>query len=379
MHRSTWVVVFGLWSAPGLAQTPEAALSNAWTAACAGAAPGSQLALRCTEIFAGGPGSRDIAAAGNFLDEIPGQGRSSTREGGSREHEQRQSIAATVSLFASADTGRLQRKQGSNEAGFDGNTGSVTVGLDWAPHPEWLLGAALSHSEETLDFDASDGSARGHYTGLIGYAAWNLADSVALNGYFGRLDGSNALRRAIDYSLPSSVHVQALALASPDSTRTLSGLGLDWTLPKGAWQWQFGAGVDWMKLKLDAYTESGGEGLALSVPDRQIVTRRGRLDATLTRTVSQNWGVWQPQLRIGLRHEFANPGRVLTVSFAGDANDTPIAFNTEDPDSSWGEWALGSVFVFKRGHSGFLQYRQRFGHAFLQERVLALGWRVELH
>ena len=53
-------------------------------------------------------------------------------------------------------------------------------------------------------------------------------------------------------------------------------------------------------------------------------------------------------------------------------------FDTEDPDPDWGEWALGSVFVFTHGHSGFLQYRQRFGHAFLQERVFAIGWRVEL-
>jgi outer membrane autotransporter protein len=114
------------------------------------------------------------------------------------------------------------------------------------------------------------------------------------------------------------------------------------------------------------------------VPTRRIVSQRGRLDATLSRTVSQKWGIWQPQLRLGWRHEFENPGRALRVTLAGDASDTPIVFNTQDPDSGWGEWALGSVFVFTHGHSGFVQYRQRFGHEFLQERVLALGWRVEL-
>jgi hypothetical protein len=34
--------------------------------------------------------------------------------------------------------------------------------------------------------------------------------------------------------------------------------------------------------------------------------------------------------------------------------------------------------VLPHGHSGFVQYRQRVGHEFLQERVLALGWRIEL-
>ena len=379
MHRCLLVAGLGLLSAPALAQTPEDALTNAWNAACAGAAPASELAQRCAEIFAGGPGSRGDAAAGNFLEEIPGQGRSSTRDGGARENAQRQSISAHLSLFVSADSGRLTRKDSANEAPFDGDTSSLTVGLDWAPNEHWLFGAALSHSEEKLDFDASASSARGRYTGGLAYGSWTPGAKLSLNGYIGRLEGSNELRRAIDYTLLSGVHVSALASASPDSTRSLSGLGLDWSLPRGAWQWQFGAGVDWMKTRLEAYTESGGAGLALSVPTREIVTRRGRLDATLSRTVSQSWGVWQPQLQVGLRHEFANPARALTVRFADDAGGTPIVFNTEDPDSSWGEWSLGSVFVFTHGHSGFLQYRQRFGHAFLQERVLALGWRVELH
>jgi outer membrane autotransporter protein len=374
------LLLLALAAAPAAGQTPEDALTAAWNAACAGASPGSDLAARCAEIFAGGPGSRPIAAAGNFLEEIPGQGRSSTRDGGTREnqHEQRHEINAQLAVFASADFGWLDRKDSPNEAAFDGDTRSFTVGLDWTPNAHLSLGLAFSHGEEDLDFDASDGSAEGNYDGGIGYAAWMPTAALSVNGYYGRLDGRNELRRAIDYTLLSGTSVNALASADPDSTRELAGIGLDWSLPRGAWQWQFGAGMDRSETRLEAYTESGGEGLALSVPTRRIVSRRGRLDATLSRTVSQKWGVWQPQLRVGWRHEYENPGRALRVTFADDATDTPIVFNTQDPDASWGEWSLGSVFVLPHGHSGFVQYRQRVGHDFLQERVLALGWRIEL-
>ena len=360
------------------AQTPEDALTAAWLAVCPGAVPGSELAQRCGEIAGGGPGSRAEAAAGNFLEEIPGQGRSSTRERSERENEQRVEISAKLALFVSVDTGRLDRKPSPNEAPFEGNTDSLTIGMDWAPHPQWLLGAALSHDQEHLDFDESAGDASGEYTGGIGYLSWNPSDALALNGYVGRLDGSNDIDREIDYTLLSGTSVRSTAHSDPDSTRTIAGLGADWSLAQGAWGWQFGAGIDYTRTEVDAYSESGGDGLALSVPDREIVTRRGRLDATLLRNVSMRWGVWQPQLKVGLRHEFANPARALAVSFATDPNDTPIVFNTEDPDSNWGEWALSSAFVFTHGHSGFLQYRQRFGHAFLQERVFAIGWRIEL-
>jgi len=369
---------FGLQAAPALAQTPEDALTAAWLQVCPGALPGSQLAQRCAEIAAGGPGGRGAAAAGNFLEEIPGQGRSSTRERSERENEQRVDISAKLSLFASADTGRLDRDPSEHEAAFEGNTDSISIGMDWAFHPQWLLGVALSHDQERLDFDQSSGSARGEYTGGLAYLSWNPSDALGLNGYAGRLEGSNELERAIDYTLLNGTSVVATATGDPDSTRTSAGLGLDWNPAQGPWGWLLGAGVDWTRTELDAYSESGGEGLALSVPRRKIETRRGRVDATVMRTVSASWGVWQPQLKLGLRHEYANPARALTVSFATDPDSTPIVFDTEDPDTSWGEWALGSAFVFTHGHSGFIQYRQRFGHAFLQERVLAIGWRMEL-
>ena len=365
-------------AAPVRAQTPEDALTGAWLVVCPSAVPGSELAARCAEIAAGGPGSRGAAAAGNFLEELPGQGRSATRERSERENEQRMDIGANVSLFISADTGRLDREPSEHEAAFEGDTDSITAGIDWAFHPKWILGAALTHDQEELDFEESDGSAKGDSTGGLAYLAWTPAEQWGFNAYYGHLNGDNELVRAIDYTLLNGTHVSANARATPDSHRTIAGLGADWSLARGAWGWNFGAGVDYTRTVLDAYTESGGAGLALTVPERTIRTRRGRLDATLLRNVSTKWGVWQPQFKLGWRHEFANPARALSVSFAQDASDAPIVFETEDPDTNWGEWALGSVFVFTHGHSGFLQYRQRFSHAFLDERVLAIGWRVEL-
>ena len=66
------------------------------------------------------------------------------------------------------------------------------------------------------------------------------------------------------------------------------------------------------------------------------------------------------------------------VRFLGDANGTAVVFETDDADTGWAEAGVGAVFVFTGGHSGFIEYRQRLGHDFLQERLLALGWRLEL-
>lgn len=360
------------------AQSPDDALAALWTTLCLGAAPGSDLAQRCFEIANGGPGSRDASAAGNFLGEIPGQGRAATRDGAPDQAEARSELGGGWSVFASADTGRLKRRDGINEAPFDGDTWALSAGVDWAPRERWRLGLLVNHAREDLDFLASDGSTRSRYTGALLMAGWTPADALAVDAYAGWLDGSYDLRRAIDYTLLDGTSVQALASADASASRRLAGLGLTWSRPAAGWEWQLSGGLDWQRTEIDPYTESGGAGLAVSVPGRAITSRRGRLDLGLSRTVSANWGVWQPLARVGWRREFANPARPLTVRFAADANGTPVVFETDDPDANWGEAGLGAVFVFTGGQSAFIEWRQRFGHAFLGERMLALGWRIEL-
>ena len=243
---------------PARAQAPDDALAGLWVTLCEGAAPGSDLAARCAEIFAGGPGSSAGAAAGNFLGEIPGQGRAATRDGSPDDDALRQDLGAGWAVFASVDAGRLTRRDGVNEAPFDGDTGALTAGVDWAPGQDWRLGLLLNHARDSLDFIDSAGSTRTRFTGLVATGGWNLSDAVSLDGYAGRLQGDYRLRRQIDYTLASGVSVRSLASASPDADRSLAGLGLSWFLPAGAWEWQLGAGMDWQRTDIDAYAETGG-------------------------------------------------------------------------------------------------------------------------
>src|SRR5688572_18049401 len=110
---------------------PDDALAAALPTVCAGAAAGSSLATRCTEVAAAGPGAADAAAAGNFLGEIPGQGRAATRDGAPDDTLLATDLAAGVSLFFGTDVGRQKRRGGANEAPFDGDTGTLTAGVDW--------------------------------------------------------------------------------------------------------------------------------------------------------------------------------------------------------------------------------------------------------
>lgn len=406
--------LFGLITTPVWAQTPSNALATQWNTICATASSGSLLLVRCDETAnSSDPNANLTAAMGQHLEEIPGQVRVATRdtasEAGSFHVESHENlslfdhgsatsalsldvsggIAPAWSLFASVDAGRIKRDAGLNEAAFNAGTQHLTVGAGWQAGARLQLGAALNLDRERLDFSATDSTANASYTGLLGFGSYAVSDAWVFDAYLGRSQGGYDLTRSVNYSLPISGSstlivggnylVDALAFAQPDSSRRISGAATTWNWSHAGWLGDVNFGYDLSSTHIDAYTESGGGGLALTVPGRTVKTTRGRLDATFDRTFSQNWGVWQPSLRIGWREEFGNPRRRVTVRLAEDALANPITFDTEDPDKGWGEFALGSVFTFVHGQSAFFEYRQRFAHDFLHERILALGWRMELH
>lgn len=389
------------------AQTPTQALANKWNTICATAVNGTQLFVRCSETASSSDPLANLrAAAGQHLEELPAHARVATGDtevqfgaqhadlGGARVSWRDNpfsgaalqldgDLAARWSLFASLEGGRLDRRRGPNEAAFDADTSRAAIGVNFQPASRWLLGLTASQDRESLDYRDSDGSARTHYRGLIAMASFNASDAWTFDAYSGRLQGGLDLERSLNYVLPivggGEYRISARAFAAPDSSRRLSGIASSWNWARGGWQGDVQLGLDQSSTSIDAYTESGGGGLALDVPSRTVETRRGRVDATLTRALSQDWGVWQPSLRLGWRREFSNAGRRLTLGLAEDTRDNPISFATEDPDRGWGELGLGSVFTFIGGKSAFVEYRQRFAHQFLRERVLALGFRWELH
>ena len=404
------VAIAALLAQPALAQqTPAEKLAARWGGICATAIDGTLLFLRCTETFnSNDPLAFLIAARGQRLDEIPGQARVATRDisqvlpamnldvGGhnfslqfgtgldgslSLDADSDETLSALWSLHFSADVGRINRRAGRNEAAFDARSGSFTAGIDRQFGPNWQVGLTLNHASEDLDFSVSDSKASTRFTGAFLTASRSLGDTWSASGYYGRFNGQYDLSRNISYTLPlpsGPINISAEATANPDASRRVSGLAVNGQWANHGWDLGFGAGMDKNETTIEPYTESGGGGLALSVPGRTVSTRRGRVDFTLGRTYSNSRGVFQPSLRVGWRKEFDNPRRAVTVRLAQDPLQNAITFDTEDPDRGWGEVALGGVMTFTGGHSGFFELRQRVSHSFLQERMLAIGWRMEL-
>ena len=372
-------VLLALICLPAAAEPASDALIGQLPTICAAAVPGTDLFQRCGEIFGSSdPTAIADAADGQKLEEVPGQVRIATRDTAVRA---RTELSPQWSAFVSADVGQVKRRASEIEAPFAAGTDSLTLGLNWQPSPKWLLGLAANQVHESLDYRASEGNIDTRFNGLIAFFSHPLGAAWSLDGYAGRLSGDYRLRRAIAYTLGTgsdSVTVSSNALANPGASRGLYGFAASGSWSRKAWDFGATFGIDDSKIRIDPYTETGGDGFAIAVAGRNTSTRRARADLRLGKTVPWNGGVWQPSFRIGGRQEAAGPIRTVTVHFVEDPSQTPVTFDTEESDRSWGELALGSVFTFKHGHSAFVEYRQRFAHAFLSERVVSLGFRYEL-
>lgn len=362
------------------AQSGTDAFTAQFNAVCAGAAPSSALAARCAVVLASpDPNARALAAQFNDLEEIPGAGRVNARDNtpdsASRETSARNQLTPKLALFASIDGSRAYRSDDRIEAAFDADALTFTAGLDWHPADKWQLGLALNHTRENQNFRDSDGALDARYTGLIALASWNANEHVALSGYAGRLHGGQDLRRVIGFIDGSA---PLAATASPSADRTLAGIALDANLARGAWEWRGDIGFDGVRTKVDGYAEHGGSGFDLIVPGRSTETQRGRIDAALAGTFSRSWGVWQPEFRLGLRHEFGNDARTLGVRFVEDSNATLVRFDTGAPDRDWLQAGVSTVFTFTHGQSAFVALDREFSHSTSTATMLGIGWRIEL-
>jgi uncharacterized protein YhjY with autotransporter beta-barrel domain len=311
----------------------------------------------------------------NDLEEIPGAGRGQANDQWPSRDEVDTLLTPKLALFASIDHAHTFRSDDNIEAAFDADSTTFTVGLDWNPVKRWQLGFALNHLQDNQQFRGSVGRTEADTTGVLAVTSFDLNDNFVLDGYAGRAEGSQDVRRGVGFIDNSPLVVES---ASPDLARNLGGVALDATFPHGSLQWLGSLGLDAARTSINGYTEEGGSGFDLIVPDRAIQTDRGRLEVGLADTVSESWGVWQPELRLGLIHEFSNDEHLVGVRFVDDTNGTVVDFDTGAPDRDWEQATVSSSFTLPHGNSGFITVSREFNHSTSTATTYAIGWRIEL-
>jgi outer membrane autotransporter protein len=285
-----------------------------------------------------------------------------------------------------------ERDPSDLEAAFKTTGSDVALGVDYRLSYHAVLGAMVSYTSRTLDFESTQSASTGTIdsSGLAAvlYASYEW-DGPYLSASIGQQKLANDMQRLVRYGLESVITpIDALNTASTDSTATTITLDGGWLLQQGAFGYEPLLRMLYRDTTFDAFTESsvgasGPTGLGFTIAERSTTTLNGSLGMKLTYAFTPSFGVLVPYLQGEYRREFKTEPMQVRANFAdivsaGVTSPTStLTLDSDRPDESYYSVEAGASAVFKHGIQGFLNARSLFGLADAKLYVISLGIRGE--
>jgi outer membrane autotransporter protein len=126
-------------------------------------------------------------------------------------------------------------------------------------------------------------------------------------------------------------------------------------------------GVSYSHLNQDGYTESGGNGGALTVSSSGDNSVKGEVGLKLEHSFPMASGDVVPELKILARHEFDNGAQLQTQSFAADEAATTFSTQNLRPVQNTGVLSTGVNLLGKDGVTVTLKYTAEVGSGYVSQ------------
>jgi len=263
----------------------------------------------------------------------------------------------------------------------DGNAsgGSFTMsgfagGLDYRVNQELLIGLAIGYTHDDINAGVDSSSAKVDAIQFGGYASyisgpWHFDGIIS----YGSLSTSTKRFAAADETLlvmPKASYDGGIISLSAEG-------GYDFKLCQHV-TFQPSLGVIYNHLDQDSFKEKNGGPLGLDV--KSVTMDSFRSDVSLK--LLGNWGKedgvrFQPQVRAGWQHEFADRTASVDESFLGDSTGTK--FNVRGVQLGTETFTLGAgvTVPFNKTISAFLNYDASLNDQLTSQTVsggLSIGW-----
>lgn len=270
-------------------------------------------------------------------------------------------------FFASGQGTFAQGDGNADIADFDFNTAALLLGADYHLTPTLAVGLLFSygHTEANLDPIGSELSA--DTFGFGGYAAWQYegwhADAHALAGW----NNYDQSRRIV---LPG---LDRTANSSPDGQQVTAAVNGGYNWKKGGWSFGPLAGVQYVHLNIDGYTETGAGALDLAVNRQQTDSLRSSLGGRVSYDIKLSNGmVLTPEVRLSWQHEFLDDSRGVVATFS-DPSAGAFSVRTDDPSRDWALLGLSLTGSLSERTSVFADYELQAGQSNFIAQSIALG------
>lgn len=264
-----------------------------------------------------------------------------------------------------------------NQLGYNFDTGSINVGLDYRLTNDLVLGTAFTYMRAQSSFDGNGGSLNSDtYTGAI-YGNYYATENLYIDG-IASVGGINYdSTRNIQYVVPGDV-VNTQATATPGGNQYAIGFGTGYNFAMQQWTLNPYAKVNYLKMDVDGFSESGGNGWGMSFQNQTVESVTTTLGTQASYAFSTSWGVLMPTIRGEWHHQYKDNGRNISTRFLGDTT-SGLAFNTvtTSPDRNYYTVGTGISGTFAEGISAFFNYDALLGYRSVDSHLFTLGARME--
>ncbi|WP_454254246.1 autotransporter domain-containing protein [Pseudomonas sp. Marseille-Q8238] len=246
-------------------------------------------------------------------------------------------------LWGQAFGGQSRQSEREDIAGYHANYHGMLLGADAQLNDSWRAGGLFSYANTSVNNDGANkhSSADVDSYGLIAYATYT-ANPWYLNLSAGAVQHQYDSKREIDI-----VGFNGTAKGSYDGIQYLAAAQAGYPIDLGSSTTLTPiAGLTYSTLKLDSYTEKGGNGAALHVNSDDINSLKSDLGVKLERSFATTYGELTPVAQLTWRHEFRDEGLRSVANFAADvAGETSFASNGPSAINDTGVLNLGLTLV----------------------------------
>jgi fibronectin-binding autotransporter adhesin len=192
----------------------------------------------------------------------------------------------------------------------DTTTGAVQIGADYRITPHLRVGATFGygHTDANLDNNGSKASLDSYSPGVYASYAQNgwYANALASYGFDNFTED-----RSVDFGSISSV-----SHGSPNGYQIVANLdgGYDFHVKN----WTFGplAGLQYVHLNVDSYSESGSDPVDLKVDESNTDSLRSRVGGHVSYVFQTGKVLLKPHLDAAWQHDFMDQARGITAQFS---------------------------------------------------------------
>jgi outer membrane autotransporter protein len=263
----------------------------------------------------------------------------------------------------------------------DISSNHLTIGADYRPGSNRVIGAALSIASDDTDFQGDNGALDMQGFGLSAFASWYKQDK----GYADII--VDISRQEFDLTRRINMDGQAdeFANGSTDATRFTLAVNLGRTIQRGANEFGPVARISIMQASVGQFTESStlavnaentGAGTALRVDSQKVSSARFAVGGEFKRVVNTKLAVFVPSLRLLLDVENQTEKDAITASFVNDIDASEMRFGGAERDSMSLLLNLGTTAVLRGAQSAFVNFQTRMQDDRVKQSQVRIGYRM---